>query len=482
MNCQSGARYNLSLDLLSPNGNNLCFAGKKYLKTPDLISLQTQYDIYTVENKILTQIQLNAGSKLLADANLTLEVYDSANNKILSQILYNLQQKIKAEIDIKNLKDGDYVLKANLKTGDVSFSASKKIRKLPPVKNVAKVDHFSRMVVVNNKPFFPFGFALEGNNTTENIKYYAQNGINSVYMIVSKNYSHVAKLLNCAAKNNVKVALQFHAPKNEKEMKNVAKCMQTFKDHSAIVAWYLYDEVFTLKWGKDNYPTVMNACREFKKIDPYRVTLINENSYGLSFIKSKKADFPGQIISIDYYAYPPSRSLQLVSTYAKSMEKIGRKDGKPCWAFLFGGGYTFWASRDLTAAEQEFQTYVAIINNIRGIYYFADHPKSKSNWARIKRLSREIKKLTPILASTVKTPIIKCNTPAIEFLLKKTKDGIYLIAVNNTKSPVNARFDLSRTSVSNSEVLFEERKLKINNAVLEDRFKGFQRHVYFLKK
>jgi hypothetical protein len=151
--------------------------------------------------------------------------------------------------------------------------------------------------------------------------------------------------------------------------------------------------------------------------------------------------------------------------------------------YLFGGGYTFWASRDLTPAEQEFETYTAIINGIRGISYFGDHPKSKSHWARMKGLFQEIRDLTPVLASAIKAPDLKCNTPAIEFLVKKTGDGVYLIALNNTTDPVNARFDLSelKNAGGNAETLFENRKVKISQNILADKFDGFQRHVYLIK-
>ena len=483
-NCPAGAKYSLALELRSNDNKTLCFSGVKDLETPEALSVQTQYDLYTGEDKMLARIQLNLGGELLAGAKLSLKIYDSAGKEVLSQNVDKLQQEIETEIGIGKLENGDYVLKAELKTGAATLAASKEFQKLPPVKNEVKADHFSRMAVVNGKPFFPFGIYLEGNSTPECIKYFAENGANCINAIVRiDNYPGMQNILDCAAENNVKVVLQFNAPKDENEKKIVAKFIETFKDHPAVLAWFLYDEVFTLEWGKNNYPSVVIGCKEFKKLDPYRLSLINENSYGLSFLKNGKLDFPGEVISIDHYAFPPASSLQLVSTYAKAMWEAGSKDGKPCWMYLFGAGYTFWASRDLTPAEQEFETYVAIINGIRGISYFADHPKSKSNWARMKGLFQEVKELSPALASTIKAPLIKCNTPAIEFLVKKTEAGVYLIAVNNTLEPVNARFDLSEVPlpVENSEVLFEGRKIRINQGTLEDNFKGFQRHVYLLK-
>ncbi|MCX6984168.1 MAG: hypothetical protein NT118_05355, partial [Lentisphaerae bacterium] len=403
-NCQAGAKYRLSLDLRSNDNKTLCFSGVKELETPETLSVQTQYDLYTGEDKMLTRAQLNLGGELLAGAKLSLKIYDSAGKEVLAQTLDKLQQEIEAEFGIGKMENGDYVLKAELKTSGDTLAASKAFRKLPPVKNEVKTDHFSRMFAVNGKPFFPIGMALEGNQTEECIKYYAENGINSISIVVGdklNDYPGMTKILDIAAQHNVKVILQFAAPRDENAKKLVAKLIQAFKDHPAVLAWFLYDEVFTVEWGKSNYPSVVTGCKEFKQLEPYHPSFINENSYGMSFLKNGKLDFPGDIVSVDHYAFPPSGNLQLVSTYTKAMWEAGRKDGKPCFMYLFGGGYTFWASRDLTPEEQEFETYTSIINGIRGIHYFADHPKSKSHWARMKRLFQEMKELAPVLASTI---------------------------------------------------------------------------------
>jgi hypothetical protein len=485
VNCRAGTKYRLALDLRADDSGDLYFSGVRDLEPPTSLTVRTQYDLYTREGTLRARVQLNVGRALLAGARLNLKIHDSAGNEVASTTVDAPQQETEAEIGIGSLKNGDYVLKAELKTGGGVFAASKDFRKLPPVANEVKTDHFARMAAVNGKPFFPIGLMLEGNQTPECIKYYAESGVNSVSVIARlSDYPGMTKLLDCAAENNVKVLLQFAAPQDEEAKKNTAKFMRTFKDHPAVLAWFLFDEIFTIEWGKNNYRAVATGCTEFKQLEPYHPVHINENSYGLSFLKNAKLEFPGDVVSLDHYPYPPDSSLQLVSTHAKTMWETGQRDGKPCWMYLFGAGYTFWASRDLTPAEQDFETYTAIINGIRGIHYFADHPKSKTHWARMKGLFREVKELAPILAATAKAPVIKCNTPAIECLVKQSETGVYLITVNNTKDPVNARFDLSkvRDGGNRAEALFENRKVRIEHRSLADTFDGFQRHVYWLKQ
>ena len=484
INCTAGVKYRLELNLVSKENGVLRYSGVKDLETPESAALLTQYDIYTKETMIRAKVNLNIGDDLLTGAQMTLKICDSEGKEVLRKAVYKVQRETETEISIVSLKNGDYILNAELITASESFSSSRKFRKLPPRENEVKADHFSRMMTVNGKTFFPAGIALEGNSAAECIKYYAENGFNSFNVNVKLNdYPAMAKILDAAAQNSAKVLFQFHAPKNDDEMKNTVKFIETFKNHPAVLAWFVYDEVFTIDWGKKNYQAVTAGCKELKQLEPYHPIILNENSYGLSFLKNGKLDFPGDVISVDYYAYPPSRSLQLVSTYSKSMSEAGKKDGKPCWIYIFGGGYTFWASRDLTPAEQEFETYAAIINGIRGIHYFGDHPKSKSHWARMKSLIQEMKELAPILASTLTAPVVKCNNPAIEFLVKKTEEGVYLIAVNNTTEPLNIRFDLSaaKSSGDYAEALFENREIKISKNILEDSFADFQRHAYRIK-
>ena len=484
INLSANTKYSLMLNLYSRKQGDLCFSETKHLELPEPFTIQPQYDLYTREKEMLVQIRMNLQPEILLNSTLEFKICNTSGDVFLSKALKKLRHELKTSIDIASLKEGNYVLKAKLKTGTGIVTSAKTFRVLPPVNYETKVDHFSRMVRVNGKAFFPIGIALEGNTSPECIKYFKENGINSINVMVSMdNYPRMTKILDSAAKNNLTVLLQFPLLHNDDLRMQATKFIKKYKDHPAVLAWFLFDEAFTIEWGKNNYSTISKGINYFKQIDPYHLCMTNENSYGLSFLKNNKLDFPGAVISVDHYVYPPSGCFQLISTYAQSMEKMGRKDKKPCWMYLNSSGYTFWTSRDCTPQEQEFQTYAAIINGIRGIHYFADHPKSKSHWARMKGLFKEIKELSPVLASTIKVPNIKCNSPAIEYLVKKHNGGVYLIAVNNTTEPVNARFDISNINVqvSSAEVLFENRQTKTQQSVLEDKFEGFQRHVYLLK-
>jgi len=163
------------------------------LEVPELLSVMTQYDLYTKEKTISTRVQVNLNNDLLARARLRFEIRDSQGKEVSQKVVEKLAKKIKTDINISTLEDGDYKLITELKTGKKTYKTSNAFRKLPPVKSEVKVDHFSRMTVVNGKPFFPMGIYLEGNASPECIKYYA-NILTPFSPMVTKKINEVLSL------------------------------------------------------------------------------------------------------------------------------------------------------------------------------------------------------------------------------------------------------------------------------------------------
>ena len=58
----------------------------------------------------------------------------------------------------------------------------------------------------------------------------------------------------------------------------------------------------------------------------------------------------------------------------------------------------------------------------------------------------------------------------------------YVITVNSSKDPVDARFAIPGLKESDVEVMFEGRNIKASSETFEDKFEGFQRHVYVIKE
>ncbi|MFA6566768.1 MAG: prolyl oligopeptidase family serine peptidase [Victivallales bacterium] len=480
---KSETKYLLHTALYSQDKKTIYYAGNEQLEIPSYFTLIPQYDLYTQEKEMLIKVRFNLNADSLKGAKLELEGCAPDGKTVFKKVVDQLAREMDLKIRVGDLAVGNYQLKARLFNNQEKQLAdtNKSFRKIEPVPYEVKIDHLIRMAVVDGKPFMPLGFAWEGPLTAEVLKYLAENGCNAIwypFTLRPGNDATIRQMLDDALKAGIKVTLAFHAEEKESAMALIVK----FKNHPALLAWDIFDERFALQWGRENYALIKDRCAELKQADPYHPVYINENQWGLTYLKGKNLDFPGDVVSIDYYAWTPGGNFQVTGDYMKTMEAMGRKAGKPNWIFLLGAGYAYWASRDYTPAEQEFSTYISAINGGSGIFYWASHPKSKSQWERIKGLFQELKELTPILASTLEAPSVKCAAPSIQLLTKRQGDAIYVIAVNSSKEPVAARFDLSALELNGGEkqieVLFEKRQIKARNSTMEDHFEGFQRHVY----
>ncbi len=339
------------------------------------------------------------------------------------------------------------------------------------------------MVKVAGKPFLPFGFYWEGPTPPELFDYLARNGFNAICICAPRSgdrHGALLAALDAAAKAGMKVVVEVPAQGADKE--RAAALIKECRQHPALLAWCLFDEVFTAAWGKANYQAVCDTYREMKQLDPDHLICLVENEYGLGYLKGKNLDFPGDVVWIDYYAYPPSGNLAATTDYVKTMAAMAAKPQQPCWLCPLGGGYAFWASREYTPAEAEFSTYTALVNGTTGFLFFASHPRSPSLWAKLKQLAQEARALTPVLATGTPLPGVECSEGAVQYLAQRCGERLYVIAVNGSAQPVRARFNLGALALTGqaAQVEFENRSIAPAGALLEDDFAGYQRHVYVL--
>lgn len=471
------AKYGLNVQLLSKDGKSLLLSKSGFVEPPPLFHMIANFDLYTVESEMLLRLQTALDGKSLDAAKVELSVCDSKGLNVLKKDVSGLKAVTEAKLPIQELACGSYQVKAALKGagGKSLASCVRDFRKLPPKGHEVKIDRLSRITLVDGKPFMPLGMAWEGPLTDEVFEYLAKSGCNAVSAFPSE--KEMKDTLDSAAKYGIMFKIAFDARDKEK----AERVIKAFRDHPALLGWDIFDEVFTGQWGRDNYELVKTRSVELKELDPYHPVYINENQYGLTYLRMKNLEFPGDIVSIDYYAWTPSGNFQVTGDYMRMMSEMGAADGRPCWIYLLGAGYAFWASRDYTPAEHEFSAYTSLINGGTGIFYFASHPKSESSWIRIKRILKEMDGLTPVVASQEAAPAVKCAAPSIQIMVKRYAGKTYLITVNSSKEPVSARFDLSGLNVKAADAMFEDRRLNVRDGVLEDGFEGFQRHVYVLE-
>jgi hypothetical protein len=326
-----------------------------------------------------------------------------------------------------------------------------------------------RRLLVDGVPFIPFTMAWGHLPNREMLQDCARAGYNAGLFLIG-NDTDLAALRTCLDQANacgLKIILSMLGGITTE---NRTRFITAFREHPALLVWYVVDE----PTGDD--PAVRQAYDLAKRLDPARPAYIN---YAPGFYFPTV--LPSDIASLDRYdigAEPDGPIYQ--AQFADRLESIARPAGKPSWIVLQCSGYAFWMSREPTGPEEEALVYLTLIHGVRGLKFWVDKPLSLELWRTMKMLAGEVRQLTPVLYSLEPAPPVAAAQPEIHVLAKTWKGRTYVMAANAAATPVAARLAVAGAGRA-ATVLFEQRRVKLVDGVIEDTFLPYQRHVYELR-
>ncbi|PSM48508.1 hypothetical protein C7Y66_14050 [Chroococcidiopsis sp. CCALA 051] len=243
-------------------------------------------------------------------------------------------------------------------------------------------------VMVDEKPFFPFGFYYvsyydsEQTKRLNDLRAIAQAGFNTMYVPLDLNDD---SFLNESAKLGVQIIGEF----NEDPMSVINK----YKNNSAIIGWLVADDADN---GKKTPEQLSQFNYQLKVADPQRITYLSggyPKKIG-QFVDS--ADVVG-MQSYPVTAEPLSTVNYSIASAVKAAVPINRPVIANLQTFAWSGG------RAPTPKEVRNMTYQSLINGVKGIIYYAYYdgvwnlPDNKTLWNGVKLLVPEIKQLTSTL-------------------------------------------------------------------------------------
>ena len=120
--------------------------------------------------------------------------------------------------------------------------------------------------------------------------------------------------------------------------------------------------------------------------------------------------------------------------------------------------------------------YGSLIAGARGIYYFAQVPRTKECFDEMRALLVEVDALAPALCSLDTAPAVSCGESSVMCGTYAHGGQLHILAVNTRQSPVHAR--LTGHAAGPVEVLFEGRQLQAEAGAWTDAFGPYERHVY----
>jgi Carbohydrate family 9 binding domain-like/Carbohydrate binding domain len=406
------------------------------------------------------------------------------------------------KLKIKSLPPGKYRILLCLADG-TSLNESFLV-KLPQTTLITKINRDKRVVMINGKLDYLRGILIASSSANELISQYKKwfkdakkRNFNVVQLSVKKPYkmtkitcSSIKKLLDYADSIDLKVIIWF-AQKQKKydhyaiEVNNI---IQKFKNHPAILGWQIVDE--PAGGGAVSQDDVRKRYKLAKKIDPYHISFMNDVPIG--FQKRYAADpetgiLPTDCICITYYPIADHHqdsadvsSINNCTILFDEMCRESKKAGQPVWYWNQAFGNRWLWKRTPTPSELVFLIYTPLIHGATGVLHFLYRPQVDAVWEKISELNLELSKISPVLfAETVNDDVI--INGRIHGVLRKKNNHYYFISVNTSSNPKSASIDLSKWLGIKSrtvKVLFENRTASIKNGVLNDNYKGYDRHIY----
>ena len=238
------------------------------------------------------------------------------------------------------------------------------------------------------------------------------------------------------------------------------------RDHPALLCWYVYDEP-----SGEGFAEAEARLALAKELDSSRPAFIN-------YLSSKLEDHKGDIYSTDVYPIPHGAPSSAINAVAR-MRAAAAKESKPVWMWLQGTGYAYWMDREPSPRELSCMAYGSLIAGARGIYYFAQIPRTRECFDEMRALCVEIDALTPALCGLDEAPEALCDQPNIMCRAFAYAAELWVLAVNTQSAACEAKLTLPGAE-GKLAVVFEGRSVEVGNESWRDTFGPYERHVYRL--
>lgn len=451
-----------------------------------LISRSSFYTIETKGEMLLHIPDDHVGTAI----NILLEIqgkkYPALNNSDNKSI-------ISLPINLSSLDPGVYKVKARIEGEGISEIIKGELVKLSPKANAVKIDRLTGGLLVNDLPYFPFGFYCYSPVQATLPEEEVVKGFNvmSPYQRIAANTRDERRAyMDRAAELGMKVHFNLlsvsggggvgsardNSSSQSQKTRLLREEIEAFMDHPALLAWYISDE----PTGHGADPDSLAQVYQFiKAIDPYHpITIVF-----MAPMQARRYADAMDIVMADPYPIP-NNTPEGVGYVTRNLMNEFRGE-KAVWIVPQAFGGSEWWGREPSIQELRVMTYLPLVNGATGIQYFVRHgfngfPKSTAAWGMAGQMALETMDIAPFLVKGVVSDIAGTDQENIH-LRTWEKDGQTLImAVNESIEPGPLNIEFRDIQDSDIQVLFENRKEKISGGQLNDYIDGYGRRVYLL--
>jgi hypothetical protein len=254
-----------------------------------------------------------------------------------------------------------------------------------------------------------------------------------------------------------------------------------FRDHPALLSWYLNDEPD----GQGRAPALLEkAYNLVHELDPYHPISV------VFMLPSKFSLYRNTMDIAMTDPYPVPGPLDIVEVFVKQMINDYHHE-KSVWlvpqAF---GGQEMW-SREPTAKEIRLMTYLGLINRVKGIQYYTHaagnlNPQSVSAWSACSDIAVEVNQMSAFLLSDEMPLPVSGSDAGILTSSFICNGNLLIIAVNKDNKPKTFSLQVNNLTnawkdVRTASLWFENREVDFTNGKIDDIIDAQGTRVYLIK-
>lgn len=414
---------------------------------------------------------------------------------LLTEIQAHAFDPVVLAFSLKNLAEGRHVLSCILELKDgVKLEKDVEVVKHPPNPNAVKVDRLTSGLIVQDMPFYPFGFYTSFPLGTLPIQevYNGFNMLGAYHPMTDSTLAQRKAYMDLCASLGLKVNYAINSlvgaghnaydrqltPEEEQHQEAMLRReVELFRDHPALLSWYLNDEPL----GQSRpVEVVEKAYRIVKEMDPY-------HPISIVFVMPHRAhEFEGAFDIAMTDPYPiPMRGVEEAGAFVQQLRDQFQYK-KAIWLVpqAFGGS-EFW-TREPTKAEIRAMTYLGLVEGAMGIQYFIRrgsnlNPKSPIAWHECSELALETQAMIPWLFSDTGRQPFDLNDGNIRAAYWQKGQSTLLVLVNTKNEPRAFEADVGGWYADTTALsLFENRTTPIRDGKLTDFIDGYGTRVYLL--
>ena len=419
-------------------------------------------------------------------------------------------------VDMSKLPPGGYELVASAAAADGKAIEAVKDRfaKLPKNPVEVRLSRFTRVMLVNGKPFFPTFLPQSPDHLTDaHIERLKAAGFNCLAAGLGKwTFKQVlekgALLPDTAAAMRVQLdRLEKHGMKflwptlwscgdygKGKELFNgdVAKftkafniIVDAFKDHPAVIGWYIMDEPCEGDWTGLKEPDRKVWRDAVRKADPYRPAYVNWNH------DWQTEPYGGidctDIVSDDSYQISGARFSDMRELVDNARMINDRRAGrKPGFEWISGSYGPPETSSLPRPRDVRVHAWLHLVYGTRGMGYWSGVPFNPEVWDVMSQFNHEAVALGAGLlgARNARPAIAATQNNGIHYSLWIDGSQAVVMALNISDKPVRFQLDPSASTGRRAlavKRMFDTGRIKLKNGALSEEIPPCQRMVYQLE-